>query len=72
MSNLTENNRCPFCGAPLTMGVGHSCQDSEENEWIYMMADRTGCTEGARERVEMNKKWGWEPYKKGEIISKGD
>lgn len=67
--DLFDKPTCPFCGASFS--GGHSCQDSEENEYIHMEADRIGCPKEARRRFEEGVKWGWgDEYKKGEIVSR--
>ncbi len=65
---LFEPVTCPFCGKDFD--DGHSCQDSEEDEYVHMIADRVGCPCEAREMFNERKKWGFESYKKGEILSK--
>ena len=77
IKNLTENNLCPRCGAPLQMDVSHSCQDSEKNEFYGLIGDSEG---GCVDEVIRQRKWdkemegmgmGKRPnFEKGSIIDK--
>ena len=73
MGKLTEDNTCPFCGSTCDLSKGHSCQDSEKDEYYRMRADSRGLNdiEDCIERRKQDEEWGWEPdFKPGTIIKK--
>jgi len=76
VSNLIEDNLCPFCGATVDLSAGHSCQDSELNEHFRMQADKRGYNDIRDFKDDVRKyydegdfDWGL-PYEEDSIIKK--
>lgn len=52
--DLTGKDICPRCGAPMKIGVGHSCQDNPKDEHYGQIGDR-GCLEDALDARKWDK-----------------
>lgn len=71
---MAGESNCPFCGANLQMSKGHSCQDSENDEYYHMQADQGRDPMAARKSDAEWEKQGFgggKNFEPGTIIKKG-